>query len=93
MARGYYLIHDTCPDLYSKVIKKIVGQLKKDKTLFTMAEISQPVLKHWRTCNSITARVPRKVCGTCLHAAVEGEGLGRKNSDKLTIINILEPSA
>lgn len=90
-ATGYYLIHDTCPDLYDKIIKRIVNQLKKDKTPFTMAEIDS-TSAHIRGCKEINATrldYPRiRKSKACLTCAFKDGDLGRKKSDKLTIINV-----
>lgn len=88
MSTGYYFIYDTCPDLYDKMVKKITSQFKKDKTPFIIAEIDSPVSKHWRACNDITARKKPKICQVCPHKDIEGPLLGRKKSDKLTMISI-----
>lgn len=52
MSVGYYLIHDTCPDLYDKTIKRLVKQLKADKTPYTIAEINTKAT-HGQACNQI----------------------------------------
>ena len=96
MAVGYYLIHDTCPDLYDKTIKRLVKQLKADKTPYTIAEISTKAT-HEQACNrinykSVTLSGVRKVkaCNTCPHMGIGKFARGRNVSDKLTIINITE---
>ena len=96
MSTGYYFIYDTCPDLYDKMI---TSQLKKDKTPFTIAEIFSPA-EHTQACNEInvTKRTYPKVrkikaCESCYYAPAERRGLGRKKSDKLTMISILEETA
>ena len=96
MSRGYYVIHDTCPDLYAETIKRLVKQLKADKTPYTIAEIITKAT-HEQACNRInyvgaSAGGVRKLkaCETCPHIGVGKLERGRNVSDKLTIINIEE---
>ena len=88
---GYYHIHNTCPALYDKTISRVVKQLKKDKTAYSLLEVNQDG-KHLQNCNEINYKGPR--CGgtrkikACLICAYKKDG--RNTSTKTTIIVIKE---
>ena len=89
---GYYLIQDTCPDLYAKAIRKITKQLDKDKVGYTLCEIVTSSA-HKVSCNDINKKdcVPRKskACLSCPYAPeYKSHSADRKNSDKTTIITL-----
>ena len=53
MARGYYLIHDTCPDLYTKIVKK--------KLLLNLKKIRLFLLQQRYTLKRFTLRGVKKL--------------------------------
>lgn len=92
---AYYLIHNTCPDLYNKYIRKVVTHLKRDKLNYAIAEIEEDV-EHAQGCNKINNKGvspyirKSKACLTCPYKPEGCRAVGRKNSTKTTIITIVK---